>query len=57
MEISVVMPVYNEEENIIIGFDLSHSYDYMNTLDKELKSLQSGDKVKDFYNNQEDENN
>lgn len=41
----------NKDTNIIVGFDLSHSYDYINTLDKELKSLQSGDKVKDFYNN------
>lgn len=40
-----------EDENIIVGFDLSHSYDYINTLEKELNNIQKGDKVKDFYNN------
>lgn len=41
----------NEDGSIIIGFDLSHSYDYINTLDKELNIVKEGDKVKDFYHN------
>ena len=40
----------NEDENIIVGFDLSHSYDYKNTLAEELNIVKSGDKVKDYYN-------
>ena len=40
----------NEDENIIVGFDLSHSYDYNNTLAEELNIVKSGDKVKDYYN-------
>ena len=39
-----------EDENIIVGFDLSHSYDYINTLAEELNIVKSGDKVKDYYN-------
>ena len=39
-----------EDENIIVGFDLSHSYDYNNTLAEELNIVKSGDKVKDYYN-------
>ena len=39
-----------EDENIIVGFDLSHSYDYKNTLAEELNIVKSGDKVKDYYN-------
>lgn len=37
-------------QNIIVGFDMSHSYDYTNTLEKELSKVQKGDKVKDFHN-------
>ena len=40
----------NEDENIIVGFDLSHSYDYNNTLAEELNIVGPGDKVKDYYN-------
>ena len=40
----------NEGKNIIVGFDLSHSYDYKNTLAEELNIVKSGDKVKDYYN-------
>lgn len=40
-----------EDESIIVGFDLSHGYDYINTLEKELNNVQKGDKVKDFYHN------
>ena len=40
----------NEDENIIVGFDLSHSYDYINTLAEELNIVGPGDKVKDYYN-------
>lgn len=40
-----------DDESIIVGFDLSHSYDYINTLEQELNSLKKGDKVKDFYCN------
>lgn len=40
-----------EDGSIIVGFDLSHGYDYINTLEKELNNLGKGDKVKDFYNN------
>ena len=39
-----------EDENIIVGFDLSHSYDYINTLAEELNVVKPGDKVKDYYN-------
>ncbi len=39
-----------EDENIIVGFDLSHSYDYINTLAEELNIVKPGDKVKDYYN-------
>ena len=39
-----------EDENIIVGFDLSHSYDYKNTLAEELNIVKPGDKVKDYYN-------
>ena len=39
-----------EDENIIVGFDLSHSYDYINTLAEELNIVGPGDKVKDYYN-------
>ena len=39
-----------EDENIIVGFDLSHSYDYNNTLAEELNIVKPGDKVKDYYN-------
>lgn len=39
-----------EDENIIVGFDLSHSYDYKNTLAEELNVVKPGDKVKDYYN-------
>ncbi len=38
-----------EDGSIIVGFDLSHGYDYISTLDKELNNLQRDDKVKDFY--------
>lgn len=38
-----------ENENIVVGFDLSHGCDYINTLEKELNNLSKGDKVKDFY--------
>ena len=40
----------NEDENIIVGFDLSHSYDYISTLAEELNIVGPGDKVKDYYN-------
>ena len=40
----------NEGKNIIVGFDLSHSYDYKNTLAEELNIVKPGDKVKDYYN-------
>ena len=40
----------NEVRNIIVGFDLSHSYDYNNTLAEELNIVKPGDKVKDYYN-------
>ena len=39
-----------EDENIIVGFDLSHSYDYISTLAEELNIVGPGDKVKDYYN-------
>ena len=39
-----------EDENIIVGFDLSHSYEYINTLAEELNVVKPGDKVKDYYN-------
>ena len=38
-----------EDGSIIVGFDLSHVYDYISTLDKELNNLKRDDKVKDFY--------
>ena len=39
--------------DIIIGFFLSHEFEYQKTLDEEIKSgnIKKGDKVKDFYNN------
>ena len=40
----------NEGKNIIVGFDLSHSYDYISTLAEELNIVGPGDKVKDYYN-------
>ena len=39
-----------EDENLIVGFDLSHSYDYISTLAEELNVVKPGDKVKDYYN-------
>lgn len=45
----------NIEKNkqIIIGFSLSHEYEYINTLEKEIqiKNISKGELVKDFYNN------
>lgn len=41
----------HNDSSIIIGFDLSHSYDFINTLDKELHLIKKGDKVRDFYCN------
>ena len=38
-----------KEENIIVGFDMSHGYDYINTLQQDLNKIKKGDKVKDFY--------
>ena len=38
-----------DDTSIVVGFDLSHSYDFINTLDKELSIVRKGDKVKDFY--------
>ena len=40
----------NEGKNIIVGFDLSHSYDYKNTLAEELNIVGPGDRVKDYNN-------
>ena len=40
----------NEDENIIVGFDLSHSYDYISTLAEELNIVGPGDRVKDYNN-------
>ena len=39
-----------EDENIIVGFDLSHSYDYISTLAEELNIVGPGDRVKDYNN-------
>lgn len=43
----------NIEDNgdIIIGFTLKHSFDYINTLGKETNTITKGEKVKDYYNN------
>lgn len=45
----------NIEQNreIIIGFTLSHGFDYIDTLERDLQlnRVLPGDKVKDFYNN------
>ena len=42
-----------EKEDIIIGFFLSHEFEYENTLKDEIRigNIKKGDKVKDFYNN------
>ena len=42
-----------EKEDIIIGFFLSHEFEYENTLEDEIRigNIKKGDKVKDFYNN------
>lgn len=42
-----------QDSNIIIGFSLSHAFDYKNTLDKEISinNIVEGELVKDFYNN------
>ena len=39
--------------NIIIGFDTKHTFEYINTLDYEIKSnnVNIGDRVKDYYYN------
>ena len=43
----------NNEKNIIIGFDLSHGFEYVKTLEDDIKSnnIKPNDKVKDIYNN------
>lgn len=45
----------NVESNgdVVVGFNLSHGFDYINTLDKdlELNNVKEGEKVKDYYNN------
>ncbi len=40
-------------KNIIVGFTLSHGFEYENNLDKDLilNNISQGDKVKDYYNN------
>lgn len=42
-----------KNKDIIVGFTLSHSFDYINKLDIDLNlgNVKKGDKVKDFYNN------
>lgn len=39
--------------NIIIGYDVKHTFDYIHTLDKDIKegTIKEGDKVKDYINN------
>lgn len=45
----------NVESNgdIIVGFDMSHSFDYINTLDYEIEknNIKIGDRVKDYFYN------
>ena len=42
-----------KDGSIIIGFTLSHGFEYIDTLEKDLQlnKISSGDKVKDFYTN------
>ena len=39
--------------DIIIGFDTSHSFEYIKTLDYDIENnnIKTGDRVKDFYHN------